>query len=109
MPVLMVSENTSPQVGFSRKRSMVPSGWVITMPNSSGLSTCLSAIDADAPASRWAFTNVVRSMSVRTSPEITRKVSSSSSAAFRTEPAVPRGESSVAYRMVTPKSEPSPK
>ena len=41
-------------------------------------------------------TNAPRSMSVSTSPEITRKVSSSSSIALRTEPAVPSGESSVA-------------
>ncbi len=75
---------------------MVPSACVMTMPNSSGLSTCFSAIDADALASRCAFTNAVRSMSVSTSPEMTRKVSSSSSDAFRTDPAVPSGVSSVA-------------
>jgi hypothetical protein len=109
MPVLMVSENTSPHDGFSRNRSMFPSASVITIPNSSGFSTCFSAIDAVAFASRCAFTNAVRSMSVSTSPEITRNVSSSSDDALRTEPAVPSGESSVAYRMVTPKSEPSPK
>ena len=40
MPVLIVSLNTWPHVGFSRKRSMVPSSRVMTMPNSSGLSTC---------------------------------------------------------------------
>ena len=96
MPVLIVSENTSPQVGFSRNRSMVPSACVMTMPNSSGFSTCFSAIDADALASRCAFTNAVRSMSVSTSPEMTRNVSSSSSDALRTDPAVPSGESSVA-------------
>ena len=38
-PVLMVSLNTWPHVGFSRKRSMVPSSLVMTMPNSSGFST----------------------------------------------------------------------
>nr|WP_254126975.1 hypothetical protein [Aquihabitans sp. G128] len=31
--MLMVSLNTWPQVGFSRKRSMEPSSWVMTMPN----------------------------------------------------------------------------
>ena len=46
--------------------------------------------------SRCAFTNLVRSMSVRTSPEMTRNVSSSSADALRTDPAVPSGESSVA-------------
>ena len=40
MPVLMVSLKTWPHVGFSRKRSIVPSSRVMTMPNSSGLSTC---------------------------------------------------------------------
>ena len=50
-----------------------------------------------------------RSMSVSTSPEMTRNVSSSSAIALRTEPAVPSGASSVAYRMRTPSSEPSPK
>ena len=48
-------------------------------------------------------------MSVSTSPEITKKRSVSSSRALRTEPAVPRGVSSVAYTMRTPSSEPSPK
>ncbi len=42
------------------------------------------------------LTMAVRSMSVSTSPEITRKRSSSSSMALRTEPAVPSGVSSVA-------------
>ena len=49
MPVLIVSENTSPHVGFSRKRSIVPSSRVMTMPNSTGFSTRFSAIDANAP------------------------------------------------------------
>ena len=96
MPVFAVSENTSPQLGFSRKRSMLPSGRVITIANSSGFSTRLSAIDASAPASWCALTIAPRSMSVSTSPEITRNVSSSSSDALRTEPAVPSGDSSVA-------------
>ena len=39
MPVLIVSLNTWPHVGFSRKRSIEPSSRVITMPNSSGFST----------------------------------------------------------------------
>src|SRR3954454_23426171 len=36
MPVLIVSLNTWPHVGFSRKRSIEPSSRVMTMPNSSG-------------------------------------------------------------------------
>ena len=43
MPVLIVSLNTWPHVGFSRKRSIVPSSRVITMPNSSGFSTRIEA------------------------------------------------------------------
>ncbi len=92
----MVSENTSPHDGFSRNRSIEPSGRVMTIPNSSGSSTRFSPIDATAPLSRWAFTRPDRSMSVSTSPEITRKVSSSSAEALRTDPAVPRGCSSLA-------------
>ena len=49
MPVLMVSLKTWPQVGFSRKRSIEPSSLVMTMPNSRGLSTALSAMVASAP------------------------------------------------------------
>ena len=96
MPVLMVSENTSPHVGFSRKRSTQPSGLVITMPKSTGFSTRRSAMVASAPEERWALITASRSMSDRTSPEITMNVSSSSAAALRTEPAVPSGVSSVA-------------
>ena len=51
-------------------------------------------------ASAWFFSwnsmTEVRSISVRTSPEMTRKRSVSSSRALRTEPAVPSGDSSVA-------------
>jgi len=96
MPVLMVSENTCPHVGFSRNRSMDPSGRVMTMPNSSGFSTRFRAIDASASLARCALTRSPRSMSVSTSPEMTRNVSSSCSAALRTDPAVPSGVSSVA-------------
>ncbi len=96
MPVLMVSLKTCPQVGFSRNRSIEPSSLVITIPNSSGLSTAFRAKVASAPRRSWKSTTWVRSMSVRTSPEMTRNRSSSSSRAFRTEPAVPRGVDSVA-------------
>ena len=109
MPVLMVSLKTWPQPGFSRKRSMVPSSRVITMPNSSGFSTAHSAIVASASFFSWKEITDVRSMSVRTSPEITRKRSVSCSRALRTEPAVPSGDSSVAYTIDTPSSLPSPK
>ena len=96
MPVLMVSLNTWPHDGFSRNRSMEPSSRVMTMPNSSGFSTRTRPIVARACFSSCSFTMAVRSMSVSTSPEITRKRSSSSSMALRTEPAVPSGVSSVA-------------
>jgi hypothetical protein len=39
MPVLIVSEKTCPHDGFSRKRSILPSSSVTTIPNSSGFST----------------------------------------------------------------------
>ena len=96
MPVLMVSENTWPQLGFSRKRSMEPSSRVMTMPNSSGFSMALRPMVASAFLSRWNWTIPPRSMSVNTSPEMTRNDSLSSSMALRTDPAVPRGFSSVA-------------
>jgi hypothetical protein len=48
-------------------------------------------------------------MSVSTSPEMTRNRSSRCCMALRTEPAVPRGFSSVAYTICTPNSLPSPK
>ena len=92
----MVSLNTSPQVGFSRKRSTDPSSLVITIPNSRGFSMALRPIVARAPRSSWKRTTSLKSMSVSTSPEMTRNGSVSSSMALRTEPAVPRGDSSVA-------------
>ena len=81
----------------------------MTMPNSSGLSTEHSASVASASLLAWNSTTDVRSMSVNTSPEMTRKRSSNSWRALRTDPAVPSGVSSVAYTMRTPSSEPSPK
>ena len=51
MPVLIVSEKTWPQDGFSRKRSTFPSSSVTTIPNSSGLSTDFSPIVTAAPVS----------------------------------------------------------
>ena len=92
----MVSLNTCPQVGFSRKRSIDPSSRVITMPNSRGFSTAFRAMVASAPLDSWWSTSELRSRSVSTSPEITTNRSSSSSRALRTDPAVPRGVSSVA-------------
>ena len=96
MPVLIVSLNTWPQVGFSRNRSTEPSSRVMTIPNSSGSSTELRPMVASAFRSSWKRTMAPRSMSVSTSPEMTRKRSSSSSRALRTDPAVPSGVSSVA-------------
>jgi hypothetical protein len=96
MPVLMVSLKTCPQPGFSRKRSMLPSSRVITMPNSSGFSTAHRASVARALFLSWNCSIEVRSISVSTSPEMTKKRSVSSSMALRTEPAVPSGVSSVA-------------
>ena len=96
MPELIVSEKTWPHVGFSRKRSIEPSSFEMTMPYSSGFSTRTSPIVARASRSLCSATSAVRSMSVSTSPEMTRNVSSSSSIALRTEPAVPSGVSSEA-------------
>ena len=74
MPVLMVSENTSPHVGFSRNRSMRAVG---PGDDDAELERVLDVLERDRrrrrSASRCAFTNAVRSMSVRTSPEMTRK------------------------------------
>ena len=105
-----MSENTWPQVGFSRNRWIWPSSSVITMPNSSGFGTRARATVTSAPLSLWKRTRAVRSMSVSASPEMTRKGSSrSASSAFRTLPAVPSGISSVAYCRLIPNSSPSPK
>ncbi len=109
MPVLIVSLNTCPHDGFSRKRSTRPSSPVTTIPNSSGFSTDFSPIVTAAPTSRWKATSRVRSMSQRASPEITSVVPSSRSLASRTEPAVPSGVSSTEYSIWTPRLEPSPK
>ena len=105
-----MSENTWPQVGFSRNRWIRPSSSAMTMPNSSGSGTRVSPTVTSAPLSLWNLTISVRSMSVSASPEMTRNVSScSSSSAFFTEPAVPSGVSSVAYCSDMPTSSPSPK
>jgi hypothetical protein len=109
MPVLIVSEKTWPQDGFSRKRSTRPSSSVTTIPNSSGLSTDLSPIVTAAPFSLWNSTIRPRSMSQSASPEMTRNVSSSAGAARRTEPAVPSGDSSTEYSMLRPSPSPVPK
>ena len=110
MPVLIVSEKTWPQEGFSRKRSIRPSPSVTTIPNSSGFSTDLSPIVTAASFSRWALTSSVRSTSQSASPEMTRNVSSSRVApARRTEPAVPSGYSSTEYSIESPSDSPSPK
>ena len=105
-----VSENTWPQVGFSRNRWIRASSSVITMPNSSGFGTRVRPTVTRAPFSLWNRIMAVRSMSVRASPEITTNGSSrSASSAFFTLPAVLSGISSVAYCRFIPKSSPSPK
>ncbi len=109
MPVLIVSEKTWPQDGFSRKRSIRPSSSVTTMPNSSGFSTDLSPIVTAAFFSRWHSTSFPRSTSQRASPEMTMNGSSSWSAARRTDPAVPSGDSSTEYEIFMPSASPSPK
>ncbi len=76
MPVLMVSEKTWPQLGFSRNLSMRPSSSVTTMPNSRGLATRTSTRVTMARFSRWKSMARVMSMSVRASPLMTRKGSS---------------------------------
>ena len=58
MPVLIVSENTWPHDGFSRKRSIRPSSSVTTIPNSSGFSTAFSPIVTAAPLLRWNSTSL---------------------------------------------------
>src|SRR3954453_6958902 len=109
MPVLIVSENTWPQEGFSRKRSIRPSSSVTTIPNSSGFSTDLRPIVTAAFLSRCAPTPAAGSMSHSAPPEMTRNVSSSRSLASRTEPAVPSGLSSTEYSTLMPRLSPSPK
>ena len=107
MPVLIVSEKTSPHDGFSRKRVMRPSSSVTTTPNSSGLVTRCSAIVTSLSSRRWCSMSAVRSMSVSASPEMTRNVSPASSlSAILTAPAVPSGVSSTTYSIVTPNSAP---
>src|SRR5580704_12856024 len=109
MPVLAWSLNTSPHDGFSRKRLMFPWSSVTTTPYSSGFGTEWSTIVACEPRSVCARITVVRSMSVRASPLITRKVSSRRWAALRTLPAVPRGRSSTTYSISMSSSAPSPR
>ncbi len=88
---------------------MRPSSSVITTPNSSGFSTDFRASVARPPRSRWNATSAPRSMSQSASPEITTNVSSRSSAAFLTDPAVPSGLSSTEYSSRTPSDEPFPR
>ncbi len=107
--MLIVSEKTWLQDGFSRKRSTRPSPSVTTIPNSSGFGTDFRPIVTDAPRSRWKSTSSVRSKSQSASPEMTRKVSSSFPSAMRTEPAVPIGASSTEYSTCMPSASPSPK
>ena len=91
MPVLMVSLKTWPHVGFSRKRSMEPSSLGDHDAELEGVLDRTRPMVAMASFSSWKATISPRSMSVSTSPEMTRNRSSSSSMALRTEPAVPSG------------------
>jgi len=96
MPVLIVSEKTSPHDGFSRKRTMFPSSSVTTTPNSSGLVTRCSTIVTSFARSRWWRTTALRSTSVSASPLMIKNVSPASrSCAILTAPAVPSGVSST--------------
>src|SRR5207244_1344992 len=95
MPVLMVSEKTSPHDGFSRNFVIRPSGWVMTTPYSSGFATRTRVSVTAALRSLWNATTAERSMSVSASPEITRNVSSSAEPICRTDPPVPSGVSST--------------
>ena len=92
----MVSLNTCPQPGFSKKRSTLPSSRVMTMPNSSGFSTAQSAMVASA---RVLLVELDDRGQVDVGEHVTRdhqEALVSSSRALRTEPAVPSGVSSVA-------------
>ena len=75
---------------------MRPSSSMITTPNSSGFSTDLRAMRGHRAALALVRRPIaVRSKSQSASPEITRNVSSSSSSACLTLPAVPSGVSST--------------
>ena len=87
--MLIVSENTSPQPGFSRKRTIRPSSSVMTIPYWSGLGTRVRTMVTAAFLSLWNSTARVRSKSVMMSALITRKVSDSSGSEHFTAPAVP--------------------
>src|SRR5438132_3868639 len=108
MPVLIVSEKTSPHDGFSRNFVIRPSGWVMTTPYSSGFATRTRVSVTAALCSLWNATTAERSMSVIASPEITRNVSSSAAPIWRTDPPVPSGVSSTLYRSFMPSEPPSP-
>ena len=72
MPVLMVSEKTSPHDGFSRNFVIRPSPSVMTTPYSSGSGTWRRHRVTAACFSLWNPMTALRSMSVSASPEITR-------------------------------------
>lgn len=97
MPVLIVSLKTSPQLGFSRNLIILPFLSVMTIPKGSGFSTLVRTMVAMAFLFLWNSTALWRSMSVRTSPLITRVVSTSFHVrmAAATLPAVPRSAPGV--------------
>ncbi len=110
MPVLTVSEKTSPQVGFSRNRWILPSLPVMTTPKARGFSTRVRTMVAFALFCSWNWMAADRSKSVRTSPEMTRNLSLlMRDWQFFTDPAVPRSLSAALYCICTPNSAPSRK
>ena len=94
MPQLARSDSASDACGFSWKPPIRPSESVIATPNWVVSSTRLVASVAIPSWLSWNSRIAVRSMSVRASPEITRKLSPRNSAALRTPPEVPSSASS---------------
>jgi len=95
MPVLMVSEITSPQPGFSRNWVMRRSLSVITTPNCRGSFTEVRVMVASALLFSWKSITFWRLKSVKRSPEMIRKRSSRYFSAYFTAPAVPMSSSGV--------------
>ena len=93
-----MSPGTSSE-GFSRNSSTRPSGSVGTRPKGRASSTCVRAIVAADPRSRWKSRIAVRSRSVRMSPLSAKNGSAPGSAAsaFTMAPPVPSGSVSVIH------------
>jgi len=95
IPVFIVSLNTSPQLGFSRKLVILPPSSVITTPYSSGIGTLFNTRVAFDSLDLWNSTAFSRSMSVKASPLMIINVPSRKSFAFNTLPPVPKGVCSI--------------